>query len=168
MRELIQKVWCDACYQEGAHQVEASHTYTLGIVGGEQRPALKLLELCDTHDKLATELLGLLAGIGQLPELKAKKAVAPPSAPRIQICPACKAEIWGNAMIKHVWDMHRKDERPQYHGVCPTCREVQNNAAGLAAHRRMAHDFSALEDALSGVSETDYPALRAWRRQQAH
>jgi hypothetical protein len=171
MRELILKVWCDVCALErlGDH-MEAQHTYTVGAVSGESRPALKVLELCDTHNKLATDLMELLAQVGQTLAAKPARQAPPPeerqptNAQRLVACPACRLEVARNAMVAHVWRHHRSDSRPDHHLICPTCREVTSSPAGLAAHRRNVHGFDAVADALSGVDEARYPALASWRK----
>lgn len=180
MRELILKVWCDICAMERGEDglqlpmhMEASHTYTIGVVAGEARPALKLLEVCDTHNKVATELIDLLAQVGQTPDMPTVKPAARQAQPlseaqgaakRLVPCPACRLEVQRNTMVSHVWRHHRKDSRPDLHLTCPTCREKSANPAGLAAHRRQIHDFDALADALSGVDVERYPALAVYRR----
>ena len=155
MREMVWNKWCDACYADGEAKVPALLTFTAGVVAGEARPGLKVLELCDQHSKLVTDLQALLAETGQLPDLTAKpKPAAPaatPYAQRMTVCPICRAEFARNGMVSHVWRAHRTDRRPDHHGRCPTCGEQQRNSAGLAAHRRLEHGYDALEDALSGV-----------------
>jgi hypothetical protein len=178
MRELILKVWCDLCALERvsggldiAVNVEAKHTYTLGAVQGESRPALKVLELCDTHDKVATDLIELLGQLGQTPELKTKPApVAPPpverqgTAKRLVPCPCCRVETGRNTLVAHVWGRHRTDQRPDLHGVCPECKLRVDSNTGLSAHRRSSHGFDALVEALAGVDEKRYPALVSYRK----
>lgn len=180
MRELILKVWCDICALERVSggldivvNVEAQHTYTMGAVVGESRPALKVVELCDTHNKVATELIELLNQLGQTPDVAPKQSAPAPARPpsfptsdnakRLVPCPCCRVEVARNTMVAHVW-RHRPDKRPELHLQCPTCRERAANPAGLAAHRRQAHDFDALADALSGVDESRYPALTVYRK----
>ena len=158
MREMVWNSWCDACYSDGEAKVPALHTFTVGAVGGETRPGLKLLELCEQHSKLILEVQVLLQQTGQLPDFskaaKPKPVASSPSTPyahRMTVCPICRAEYARNGMVAHVWRAHRTDKRPDHHGRCPTCYEQQDNSAGLAAHRRIAHGYDALEDALSGV-----------------
>ena len=40
MRELVTNSWCDSCYLEDRTKVAAVHTFTVGAVAGESRPAL--------------------------------------------------------------------------------------------------------------------------------
>ena len=155
MREMRIDKWCDSCYLEDEARVPAVSSFTVGIVAGETRPELKLLELCERHSKAVTELQALLGEVSH-PELPPKPAAkpAPPSAAyaqRLMACPICDLEYARNGMVSHVWRAHRTDKRPNHNGRCPTCREMQVSAAGLAAHRRIAHGYDALEDALSGA-----------------
>jgi len=157
MREMVWNKWCDACYSDGQAKVAALHTFTVGAVVGETRPGLKVLELCEQHGKLVTDLQALMAETGQLPDFAAAKpkpapvATSTPYAHRLTVCPICRGEYARNGMVSHVWRAHRTDQRPDYQGRCPDCGEDQFTGAGLAAHRRTAHGYDALEDALSGV-----------------
>jgi hypothetical protein len=155
MRELIQKCWCDQCWHEDHLQQEATATYTIGLVAGEQRPSLKILELCDTHNKLAVDLMDLLKDIGQLADLKPRavrlpSAAAPVEPPR-KACPICRRDVQANVMVNHIWTNHRTDERPPTLTVCPECRKTVATGQGMSAHRRTAHNYDAVLDALSGV-----------------
>ena len=154
MRELVLNKWCDICYLEEEAKVPATLTLTAGMVVGENRPELKLVELCERHSKPFTDLQALLAQIGQTPDVPAKVAPVKQEgsyAQRLMVCPICRAEYARNGMVSHVWRAHRTDKRPETKGRCPTCREQFDNGAGLAAHRRIAHGYDALQDALSGV-----------------
>lgn len=181
MRELILKVWCDICALERVSggldiqvNVEAHHTYTIGAVVGESKPALKVLELCDTHNKVATDLIELLGHLGQTPTVAAHPVRPPIHTPeaveharRPVPCPACRTEIGRNTMVAHVWARHRTDERPDLKGVCPECRLRVDSNTGLSAHRRSAHGYDALEDALAGVDTDRWPALVSYRKNGA-
>lgn len=166
MRELVMRKWCDACYADGEIQEPATTTYTIGAVSGETRPALRVVELCERHDKVATDLIHLLSGIGQLPDF-AQKTQKPLSAinegkqgrpftsaenaARTMPCPICDIGIVRSAMINHVWSQHRTDPKPVYGTTCPDCRAEYDTGQGVAAHRRSEHGFDALADALSGA-----------------
>lgn len=134
-------------------RTEATHTYTVGLVAGETKPALKVLELCDRHDKLAGELAGILAGIGQTPALPAKVVAPaptpPPSRPSWD-CPLCGEHLGRNVAVAHVWNRHRRDVRPEIPKRCPDCGHPATGQ-GMTAHRRSAHGYDALADALSGA-----------------
>lgn len=158
MREMIMRSWCDACYADGELQQEAVKTYTIGIVSGENRPALKLLELCDTHDKIAQDLIHLLSEVGQLPDIK-KPVGRPPSevvhqasSSKIVDCPVCGEGISRGGLVAHIWAQHRPGEtKPVYGPACPECRVEYDTGQGLAAHRRAEHGFDAVAEALDGV-----------------
>jgi len=152
MRELVLNKWCDTCYLEEEAKVPVAFTFTAGVVLSENRPELKVVELCERHSKPFTDLQALLAKIGQTPDVPAKAPAQPSGYPqRLMVCPICRAEYARNGMVSHVWRAHRTDKRPDLNGRCPTCREQQDNGAGLAAHRRITHGYDALQDALSGV-----------------
>jgi hypothetical protein len=155
MREMIMRRWCDMCYAEGALQQEAEHTYTVGIVSGEGRPALKVLEVCEVHNKTAVELMDLMKEIGQLPDLRAKAEPVKPVLAATDIptkeCPVCGTGVPRNTLVQHVWTRHREDEKPAVPTVCPECRMPIDNGSGMSAHRRSVHGHSALDEALSGV-----------------
>lgn len=163
MREMIWNHWCDACYADGQLQQEATHIYTVGIVTGEEvRPGLKVLELCDMHDKLATDMQALLAEVGQVPDFKAamearKGRPIDNIARRVGMkdfveCPVCRQNIVKSSLITHVWGLHRRgDERPAHGTICPECRARYTTGQGMAAHRRAEHGFDSLAEALKGA-----------------
>lgn len=153
--------FCDLCHLEN-ERVEAPHTYTIGVVAGENRPALKVLELCDTHDKVATELMALLATIGQPPDLKAKPAAANIGRPPLDVprgadgrpqgdCPVCGQTMARNGMVSHIWQAHRPDTKPPAPTRCPECGERPGSPQAMAQHRRVTHGYDAVADALAGV-----------------
>jgi hypothetical protein len=159
--EMIIHRWCDMCWHEGQLQQEATFTYTVGIVPGEVRPGLKVLDLCETHNKYAIDLLDLLAGTGQRPELPVAPK-NPVGRPRLgeeakrerghKQCPVCHHEVASNILVAHIWTRHRRGEkRPPMPKVCPICREHIPSPQGMAQHRRHIHDIDAIQDALSGV-----------------
>src|SRR6476469_5372504 len=108
MREVVVMAWCDACALEDA-KTAAVTTYTVGVVAGESRPALKLLELCERHNKLIAEVQQLLADVGQQPELgpkaatRAQTAYVSSGAAEHVLCPICQASVTRQALINHVW-----------------------------------------------------------------
>lgn len=160
MREIVMLKWCDGCQLEGALRTEATHTFTVGCVAGEQRPGLKVLELCDIHHKVIADLQQLLAEVGQTPELPPKPKPAESSTASYYAtsrnsepvqCPVCAKDMIRGSLIGHVWSHHRKDKRPPAPTVCPDCGERYPSPAGCGVHRRQVHDFDALADVLSGV-----------------
>lgn len=159
VREIRVLAWCDVCHLEH-EQTPAEHAYSIGIVAGETRPAIKVLELCETHDKIAAELIALLAGIGTTPELKAKPAAMgrpPAPGPRtntgrlLRDCPVCDQTVPSNTLVSHIWQRHRTDPKPAALMRCPDCGLRGNNTQHVAAHRRAAHGHDALTEALAGV-----------------
>jgi hypothetical protein len=152
MREMIMRRWCDVCFAEGQLQQEAAHTFTVGAVVGEARPALKVVETCDVHQKMVADLMELLNGIGQIPEFKKAALPAAPvlTHPAVE-CPICRMDVGRNTLVAHVWNKHRTDARPPTPKTCPECGERFDNGTGMSAHRRSIHDFDALADALGGV-----------------
>jgi hypothetical protein len=155
MREMKMLRWCDMCWHEGQLQQEATWTYTIGLVANESRPALKLLEVCDTHNKVVVDLAAMLAEVGQLPDLP-KKVGRPPledQHPRRTAtpCPVCRVEVAKNTMVAHIWTNHRTDEKPPLPEICPQCRAHIPSPQGMAQHKRVQHGFDAVADALSGV-----------------
>jgi hypothetical protein len=156
VREVVVMRWCDACHQEDT-KTAASSTFTVGIVAGESRPALKLLELCERHEKQIVELQLLLQEVGQTPDVPPRPAAptadryARSSASEPVSCPVCGKGMTGAGLLGHVWGQHRTDERPDPPKVCPECRLEYNTASGCAVHRRNAHGFDPVAEALSGV-----------------
>jgi hypothetical protein len=157
MREVKLLTWCDMCWDDGMIQTAAEHSFTIGIVSGESRPALKLLELCETHSKTIVELQELLVGVGQLPELDKKRGPGrPPVSEPVRehptkSCPVCKRQIKNNILVAHIWQEHRSDEKPAIPKICPECREQIDTGQGMTQHRKAAHGYDAVADALSGV-----------------
>lgn len=155
MREVVVRAWCDACWQDGEQRTPSTRTYTAGIVSGETRPGLKLVELCDVHDKMAVDLMALLADIGTVPDLKPKPKTPEPvsnsGATRLVPCPVCHIDVQRNGLVSHIWSNHRSDEKPVYGTLCPECRTQYDTGQGLAAHRRSVHGYDAVAEALSGV-----------------
>lgn len=155
MREVVMLSWCDGCQLEGALRTEATHTWTVGAVAGESKPALKVLELCDIHNKVIADLMVLLADVGQTPQLA--PAPKPLGRPRIYEpvdltpCPVCRTELNPGSLIGHVWTHHRKDKRPPAPKQCPDCGAGFNSAASCGTHRKSVHGFDPLDFALSGV-----------------
>jgi hypothetical protein len=157
MRELIIRAWCDRCEALGNERTPAEHTYTIGIVKGETRPAPRVIELCDSCD----------AEIDWLPKLVADHSIpldpkshhAPPTPQRgpaadLQgdrvICRVCALQLTKSAIVGHVWAKHKPgQQRPPQPAVCPDCREVFGQGMGM--HRSQAHGISALDEAYRGL-----------------
>lgn len=155
MRETVIRAWCDACWQDGEQRTPSTHSYTAGIVVGETRPGLKLLELCDMHDKLALDLMALLADIGTVPEFKVKSKAPEPvvqyAMSKTVSCPVCNTGLTRSSLVNHIWSNHRTDNKPNVGTVCPECRTEYDTGQGVAAHRRFEHGHDAVAEALAGV-----------------
>jgi hypothetical protein len=157
MRELIIRAWCDRCESLGNERTEAKHTYSVGIVKGETRPAPRVIELCDECDAAIDWLPKLLADHSNPLDPKARPAAAPQSAPAAtlqgdrEICRVCGRELGRSALIGHIWSQHRRGQkRPPPPSVCPECREVFE-IQGMTMHRVLQHGFSPIEDAYKGL-----------------
>jgi hypothetical protein len=152
MREVVVMRWCDACHQEDA-KTAATSAFTVGIVAGESRPALKLLELCERHEKLIVELQLLLSEVGQTPEVKPKAQAQEylPTARDVLACPICGREMTKGGLVGHVWIQHAGTQRPEPPTICPDCRLSFSSASACGVHRRSAHRYDPLEDALVAV-----------------
>lgn len=160
MREVIIKQNCDACWQDGELKTPSAGAWTIGIVAGESgRPALKVLDLCEQHTKLVTDLVALLADVELTPDkpgpeprlFDAPRRTTSPGNLRVVACPVCRQEINRSSMVGHIWSQHRTDRKPDQPPTCPECREPYGNGQGMATHRRIVHGFDAVVDALGGV-----------------
>ena len=149
MREVVVMAWCDACALEDAKTAAVS-TFTVGIVAGESRPALKLLELCERHNKLIVDVQLLLAEVGQAPDVKPAKQPAAVGRGLVA-CPICDKEMTRNGLVGHIWSQHRQQERPAPPTTCPDCGQAFSGAAGCGNHRVYTHGWDPVADALSGV-----------------
>jgi len=159
LREVEIHAWCDACWAADETRTPSAGPWTVGLLAGDdgQRPALKVLDLCEPHGKEVADLLELTHRAGQ-PPTGARAAAAPvarqPALPltatREVSCPVCQVGVKRNTLVGHVWKQHR-GQRPEFPGRCPECRAEYPTAQGLASHRRLVHDYDALSDALSGV-----------------
>lgn len=152
-REVIIASWCDRC-DALERKTAATHTYTIGIVKGENRPALRVVELCDDHDPMLADLFDLLAKNSIPLDPDALKPAAPSPAPARrdrEECRVCGAEVARSSLITHVWTQHRAGEtRPAPPVRCPECRK-SIPPAGMSMHRNRAHGVSALDEAYSGL-----------------
>lgn len=164
MRELQIVKWCDVCWltkeSTGRDPEPATVSWTVGIVPGDTgRPAPKVLDLCDAHVGPLEDLAQLMSHIQQLPDQPPKALGRPrkdPDGPpakehRMDVCPVCEVKVQSNVMVHHVWTRHRDDPKPPIPEVCPTCGAHIPSSQGMATHRRVAHNYNALQDALSGV-----------------
>jgi uncharacterized C2H2 Zn-finger protein len=148
-REIIVASWCDRCQAIDDRKEPATHTYTIGLVKGETRPALKVVELCDAHDPMLADLFDLLAknSIPLEPPTAGKRAPADDL-----VCRVCGKEFTARtSTVQHVWQMHRPGEdRGKQPARCPECHEPFS-APAMSSHRSRSHGFSALDNAYSGL-----------------
>lgn len=170
MRELVLVKYCDTCYREAIAQDPDSHPmqtpatreFSIAAIEGDTKPTPKLIDVCDVHAKPYDDLILAIAQIGQMPtpakekELMAKKPLPPPtytspSKRHFVHCPVCAQGVNRSSLVGHVWAKHRTDQRPDAPTQCPECKAHYDSATGCAAHRRMAHEFDALAEVLSGV-----------------
>jgi phage FluMu protein Com len=155
MRELIIRAWCDRCESLGNERTPAEHTYTIGIVKGETRPAPRVIELCDECDAAIDWLPKLMAdfSIPLDPKAPIAKPTTQPAASvptdRV-VCKVCGSEIGKSAIVSHVWAKHKPGQsKPEHPNKCPDCGMV--NATGMGQHRSQAHGWSPLADAYRGL-----------------
>lgn len=156
MRELIIKSWCDRCEALGNDRAEARHTYTIGIVKGETRPAPRVIELCDSCDAEIDWLPKLVADHSipldsKHPAPLAKPLAATYSTDRVE-CRVCGNTLAKTAILGHVWAKHRPGQtRPVPPTVCPECRTIFENGTGMWMHRSSMHGVTALDEAYKGL-----------------
>lgn len=144
-REVIIAAWCDRCEAQERGKVAATHTYTVGLVKGENRPALRVLELCDGCDPMLADLFDLLAK-NTVPLDPPPKVVAGDEA-TCRICGKSLSTV--ASVVGHVWSQHRHSARPPVPARCPECRQAVPSQ-GMGNHRKV-HGWSALEEAYEGL-----------------
>ena len=163
MRETVVNAWCDACMADDEIREPAAYTYTIGIQQGETaRPPLKVLELCEIHNKLISDLMMLLEETGQIPDVKAapvkvtrdrRGADTLESNPPMECpIPDCDKELRRNSLTNHIWSQHlggvgTKKAQP---AKCPTCGE---RAEQMMMHRSAAHGYGQLQEAIDTWNE---------------
>jgi len=149
-REIIVASWCDRCQAIDDRKEPATHTYTIGLVKGETRPALKIVELCDAHDPMLADLFDLLAKNAiPLEPAPAKRAPADELACRI-----CGKEFTARTSVtQHVWTVHRPGQTRggNQPARCPDCREAYE-PDGMRMHRSRSHGYTALDMAYEGIA----------------
>lgn len=153
MRELIVRAWCDRCEALGHPRAEAKHTYTIGIVKGETRPALRVIELCDECDSTEIDVLAKMVADHSIPlEPKPQQSTGQSSGAstdRIE-CLVCHGTLNRGSLVGHIWSQHRANEkRPQQPAKCPDCHKPF--AEGMAMHRNRIHGWSAVDEAYEGL-----------------
>lgn len=159
MREHIIKVWCDRCESLGQPRTEAQHTYTVGIVQGENRPELRVIELCDECDAAEVSILVKLLGTYSISfDPKAAKAPSPEPIPQRsryvpdnkEVCRVCDQSYHKSSIATHIWNIHRPGQaRPEHPNKCPDCGLV--NPTGMGQHRSQKHGWSAVTEAYRGL-----------------
>lgn len=168
MRRVKIEQWCDFCWQDDEQETEAVRCYTVGVVEGETRPALRIVETCEMHSKLIGDLLGALEGcvpfqadhpatgkaaVQRDPQAAlfatARRPLPPSQQPHD--CPLCSRTLGKGALVEHIWKTHRTDDRPQAPTSCPDCGLRMKSAQAVGQHRRHSHGYDALEAVLAGV-----------------
>lgn len=147
-REIIVASWCDRCQAIDDRKEPATHTYTIGLVKGETRPALKVVELCDAHDPMLADLFDLLAK-NSIPLEPAKKQPASELECRI-----CGREFSARtSIVQHVWQVHRpgEDRLGEQPARCPECGDSYS-PDGMRRHRSRVHGYTALDAAYEGIT----------------
>lgn len=152
-RELIVRSWCDRCQALGQDRAEAKHTYTIGIVRGEARPQLRVIELCDECDAAELDLLTKIVADHSIAlEIKPPAKLIPaPGHPTDRIeCLVCRGVFNRGSLVGHIWAVHRPGEkRPPQPAKCPECHEAFGEGMGM--HRNRMHGHSSLDDAYQGL-----------------
>jgi hypothetical protein len=152
VRELIVRAWCDRCEALGHSRTEAKHTYTIGIVKGETRPALRVVELCDECDSAEIDVMIKMVADHSIP--LEPKAPAKPIGPALSTdrveCLVCHGTMNRSSLVGHIWSQHRAGEkRPQQPAKCPECHKPFDEGMGM--HRSRIHGWSALDEAYVGL-----------------
>lgn len=159
MRSLKVEAWCDYCWQDDEAKVEAVHAFVVGALESETtRPEIRFLETCEVHAKPVLDLIAVLGDAAPFNvEATARTPVAAKKAPAAALapapgdwqCPVCHLWLVSNP-VAHIYNKHRPDPKPPQPATCPECGEARVGA-GMGSHRRSAHGFDAVADALSGV-----------------
>jgi hypothetical protein len=151
-REIIVAAWCDRCEAAERLKVPATHTYTIGLVRGESRPAPRVIELCDACDPALADVFDLVAK-HSIP-LDTANPTKPPEASspaEFAECLVCGSTMTRGSIVGHVWSQHRPGEtKPAQPARCPVCRGSYS-AAGMPMHRARAHGDYALDEAYRGL-----------------
>lgn len=153
MREIV--AYCDKCWADGERREPSKGQRTLAIAVGDQpHPTPKVLDFCEPCLKDIDALGELVAGSVIFPTRAVTTAPSTHSAPskvRTVPCPVCQVSTPRASLVSHIWSRHRTDIRPDAPTACPDCSETYDSGQGMATHRRVAHGYDALTDALSGV-----------------
>lgn len=157
MRELVVFNWCDRCESLGHPRTEAKHTYSVGIVPGENRPAVRVIELCDECDAAEVSQLIKLLSTHSIPLDPKAKAAPEPIPQRTKYlpdnkeqCQVCGSDYHKSSIATHIWAIHRPGEaRPEHPNKCPECGLV--NPTGMGQHRSQKHGWSAVTEAYKGL-----------------
>lgn len=154
-RRVVILAECDVCGNQ------ATSSYVLDVVevsvDGENGAELvgRRLDLCPMHrDLVLGELVDRLEvaplAVGPAPEIRRKYQREPTS--RHVPCPLCSSSIHSGSLVAHVWARHRKGKRPPTPAVCPDCGYSTDRPQVMGTHRKAAHGFNPLADALDGAS----------------
>lgn len=151
-RETVVLRWCDPCMLDGKGRVEATHTYTVGIVEGESRPQLYLLEVCDEHDTAVLDLRKVVTDSAPVPPRE--QPAAPVRVNPQTECRVCGATISRGGLVGHVWSAHRRGQQRAEPGMtkCPECRQNFDTSLRMHGHRKAEHGRTQLDDAYEGLT----------------
>lgn len=154
MRETQVLSWCDQCWREDEVREAAVESFVVGIVAGETtRPMLRLLLVCERHAKDVRALAELVA------DVEPYAAPAPPTTRRVGApptgtdqCPLCDYRATRTPLVNHVWREHAPHAtRPPVPDACPDCGH-RGNAQQVGVHRRGAHGYDALVEAVEAAA----------------
>jgi len=124
----------------------------VGIVKGENRPALRVIELCDECDSAEIDVMIKMVADHSIPlEIKPPaKPTGPMSATDRVECLVCHGHVNRGSLVGHIWSQHRPGEpRPQQPVKCPDCHKPFTD--GMAMHRNRIHGWSAVDEAYQGL-----------------
>jgi hypothetical protein len=159
MREVIIQKWCEFCWLSDETRTAATTTWSLGLTEGEvTNPPVKLIDCCETHHAMMMIINAAHSMSAAQPERAAPRPLAsvpmqrdPGPSPEREYCPVCRESLGKGSLIGHVWTQHANQPRPPAPLICPDCGRGFEHATSCGAHRRAAHAYDPLADALDNV-----------------
>jgi hypothetical protein len=155
MREVRILTWCDpCCADDDQTRTEAADTVTVRLPG---MPKPRSLDVCEPHNRAILAPLAALVQEHGRPPAKTSPVLARygmPSQskdPRVQrrwTCPLCGDVTSEHHGPNHLYVIHCGG-RPARPTTCPTCGDSFPSTKGCGTHRRLAHGWSPLDDALA-------------------
>lgn len=156
MQELILQTYCDHCFDTDESKIEDPiEGRTIGV-DVPFRGVLRI-DLCGTsYKELVAPLAELLA---ELPVMAGERRPEPATLPFGEgesfDCPYCMFSDTGRpGIIGHLWQVHTKSKRTGRYAVpskCPECGTPAGGNQGMSAHRRTAHGYDPLAEALKAT-----------------